>query len=437
MIKISYEETSEFFFININILIKKFLIKNILNFRVKSSHYNNGVEILDPNFKESEYVFEIKEDDFKKYKFFKFSFLKSELKNISMLKISFCDEGNCWFDSETIRVNLLPYIKNKDICKIDSKYNIKYKRLTNNNAELIINPGSFKHNGLNYLMLRKEKNNVFFKGNYQYFFKNKPTPLLGLYDDKTNSILEYKEMSFINFPVASRPEDFRTFSFKNKIYSNISLHLPMNFKEDSKNPNLNVIINRNKHTTNFANTICKQCIAEVDVRNKKIIFIKSFKEFSECEKNWSFFEKNNKLFFIYSLTPLKIYSLDNNFSNIKLEYEKEFDFSFSVQNDSKHLVSLGTNLIRLDDYYLGFFHVKDTYPAYYNGLFILDDDFNIKYISSEPEFYGYFPNSQHDRIMYISSAAIEKDTINIFFGEGDKYTGIIKIDKKEVLDLIQ
>jgi hypothetical protein len=115
----------------ISVSIPKLQITKILNFRVKSITLLNNQVIIDPQINNSNYIFEIKENQINKNYDFIFDFDIIEISNIKDIDIGFCDEFVRWYD-QTVKkinvnlsqINLFNKKENNKIC-ILSTWNIK------------------------------------------------------------------------------------------------------------------------------------------------------------------------------------------------------------------------------------------------------------------------------------------------------------------------
>jgi hypothetical protein len=84
--------------------LSRVIIKNKLNFRIKSITLNNGSVVADPQINNSKYIFSIHESILGKKIFFNFSFDTEEISNISKFNIGLCDEKVTWFSNTLISV---------------------------------------------------------------------------------------------------------------------------------------------------------------------------------------------------------------------------------------------------------------------------------------------------------------------------------------------
>ena len=96
--------------------LPRVVIKNKLNFRIKSVTLNDGSVVSDPQINNSKYIFSIHESMLGKKIFFNFSFDKEEISNISKFNIGLCDEKVTWFSASLINIeNLFLHENNKNI----------------------------------------------------------------------------------------------------------------------------------------------------------------------------------------------------------------------------------------------------------------------------------------------------------------------------------
>jgi predicted GH43/DUF377 family glycosyl hydrolase len=130
---------------------------------------------------------------------------------------------------------------------------------------------------------------------------------------------------------------------------------------------------------------------------------------NSVEKNWAPFEKNNKLYFVYTYDPLVIIHYD--FNN-----EGYCDVIFTQNNiqlpiENRNNLRGSSNLVHLkDDIYIGCCHsgVEHDGVLYYLSFIVLLDtnDWNIKYLS-KPVSYKYYNND----FFTIDDILIQKETM--------------------------
>ena len=123
--------------------LPRVVIKNKLNFRIKSVTLNDGSVVSDPQINNSKYIFSIHESMLGKKIFFNFSFDKEEISNISKFNIGLCDEKIIWLNNTLISIenkcvinilNALP--KDDNSYKFASKLSVE--KIENDYIETII-----------------------------------------------------------------------------------------------------------------------------------------------------------------------------------------------------------------------------------------------------------------------------------------------------------
>lgn len=110
--------------------LPRVMIKNKLNFRVKSITLNNGSVVADPQINNSKYIFSIPESILGKKVFFNFSFDTEEISNISKFNIGLCDEKVTWFNNTLISIENKCVINTLNVLpKDDNSYEFASKLL--------------------------------------------------------------------------------------------------------------------------------------------------------------------------------------------------------------------------------------------------------------------------------------------------------------------
>ena len=110
--------------------LPRVIVKNKLNFRIKSVTLNDGSVVSDPQINNSKHKFSINDSMLGKRVFFNFSFDIEEISNISNIKIGLCDEKIVWFSNTIID------IVNLYLCKININKNIIKENIIENNSTL-------------------------------------------------------------------------------------------------------------------------------------------------------------------------------------------------------------------------------------------------------------------------------------------------------------
>ena len=110
--------------------LPKVIIKNKLNFRIKSITLNNGSVVADPKINNSKYIFSIYESILGKKVFFNFSFDTKEISNILKFNIGLCDEKVTWFNNTLISIENKCVINTLNVLpKDDNSYEFASKLL--------------------------------------------------------------------------------------------------------------------------------------------------------------------------------------------------------------------------------------------------------------------------------------------------------------------
>jgi len=233
------------------------------------------------------------------------------------------------------------------------------------------------------------------------------------FDNKLN--LKKQEVRKIeNYETLAKFEDFRHFTFQNKIYYSVSYI----------NKNWNTRVGILDENYNF--------IGRIEIENiNKISF--GVGDVVEWEKNWLFFEHNDSLFFIYSTTPkfiiYKCIDLEKLiFEKIK-ETENNFDKLLPINQlyFSKNISTGGsTNPIWIEEknQWVYLIHTKLYDEKRYNHYLVyLDVHLDIVKVSDKPTFSNYI-NFDY---FFISTMIRNGDDIIISGGVSDKDNFIWKI----------
>lgn len=277
----------------------------------------------------------------------------------------------------------------------------------------IYNSSFFKSNDNNYLISRVEKNNeldrklkhtahrpVLFKLD-DYFNIKSAKNIQFKYD---GDLEEITNNCYLNGYKKYRIEDFRVFKWNNELWCN------HNFSVEKVRPIISKI--------NLGNSILEH-------KKIKVNFM-----LNRVEKNWLFFEHENKLKFIYSINPLRIFSSEDGY-----EFEREKKIKTNL--DKKYFWSGSTNPVEFDENHLMLFaHYRDEKKVYCNHLLLLDKKTLEPTLRSENPIFredknkGIKPN-----VLYLMSHTRVNNEEWIFsFGEGDMNTKIIKIKHENLVE---
>lgn len=292
----------------------------------------------------------------------------------------------------------------------------------------IYNPSIINCEGKKYIIARCEKDFDAYTGIYENYWKSVLPPMF-FEINETYSIISYGIFRMKDFPIISRFEDFRVFYFDNKIYTNHNLTTP-NYEYDSGSTWTNM------HISTKPGVIVKSEISEIDIKNETIERTK-IQNFSptKLEKNWSFFTKDDDLYFIYSLEPFIIYKKVND-EFIKI-IEKNYRYEWNIISDSSMKFCISTNLQRItDDYYLLFFHTKTKGYKYVQGCMLLNNNLEPTYMTKNPilsceELKGKYPG-----VIYVFSVDVKDDEIDVYYGEADTNCCVAVFDKNKIIEHI-
>lgn len=277
----------------------------------------------------------------------------------------------------------------------------------------IYNSSFFKVDNSKYLISRVEKNNeldrklkhtehrpVLFKIDDTYNVKSAKN-LQFIYDGDLNELT--KEHNLDGFQ-KYRIEDFRVFSWNNQLWCN------HNFSVHKVRPVISRI------------NIEKSTLEHKKIKVKYLL--------NRVEKNWLFFEHENKIKFIYSINPLRIFSSEDGY-----EFKRELKIKTNL--DKKYFWSGSTNPVDFDENHLMFFaHYRDEKKVYCNHLILLcKKTLEPILISENPIFREDKNKGIKPNVLYLMSHTKVNSEDWIFsFGEGDMNTRIIKIKHKNFLE---
>ena len=151
------------------------------------------------------------------------------------------------------------------------------------------------------------------------------------------------------------------------------------------------------------------------------------------EKNWSFFEYDEDLCFIYTLNPLVIVQFD-------LETEECLPVTKGEVLPLKGhgFISGGTCPQKIGRSYKGFYHsfLLDeitTQRTYYFGYYELDELLRMRFISA-PLYTAKAKGTRcMHKVIFPCGQIFDKNKIIVSCGYGDDYNWILEFDKKELL----
>jgi hypothetical protein len=270
----------------------------------------------------------------------------------------------------------------------------------------IYNPGFLKFNNKRYVISRVENLTENERGIDDMWIKSTAVPHITELDENLNIVKSIKLDVIGDY---KRVEDFRLFQHKNKLYSN------------------HILIDDDKKIY--------PVISEINLEEKTLSVIGKVNidiELKDVEKNWIFFEKEEKLYLIYSITPMIVYEIfleDLSSKNVKNDV-------FKIDWSKEGYLSSSTNPIKVSDKrYLMGIHSRDRNKIYHQGFLVFDDEFNIINCSKEPYLSGGDYDGINKNVIYTSSLTLDKNLI-CFAGDGDIKTISIEIKDKVWKELL-
>ena len=263
----------------------------------------------------------------------------------------------------------------------------------------IYNPGFCKFRKKNFLISRVEKFTEKERGYHSLCFRTTSVPYLSELNENFEVINSFELRVEGDY---NRIEDFRIFTFRDKLYSN--------------------------HITAFNVNQIYPVLSEIDLNSKSMKILGQIEidfKTNRVEKNWVFFEKNDELFLIYSLSPWIIFKIDvdNLKGTLIKNYPTKFNWNVSgFISSSTNPVNIKPNLNIMG------FHSRDKNCIYHQGFVLFDDKLDFINSSTEPYISGGDYDTIHPNVIYTSSMTIEGENLILFAGDGDTKT--LKIEVK-------
>ena len=226
-------------------------------------------------------------------------------------------------------------------------------------------------------------------------------------------------------------EDPRAFIFKKRLFLCCCAHNPPSalagiiYLELDKNLKVKSVYipNYGNNSRNFINP-----------QNSKASRIKFLKNHRFMEKNWQFFENEDKLFFIYSIEPHKVIEINQN--KILKEYPSSADFwwKFGIPRGS-------TPPVKINNEFLSFFHSsvsKGKNKIYSVGAYTFSPNppFKITKITKSPIISGDKINTSKLAVIFPSGAILENNSWVVSCGYNDESIKIIKFSHDSLLKLL-
>lgn len=226
---------------------------------------------------------------------------------------------------------------------------------------------------------------------------------------------------YSGMPLSCRPEDWRLFLFREKIYTNFTNY----FYLDKKWPQKTV------H--------CRTAIGELT--EDRIIFLQEMScsgvqvKMNKEEKNWVFFEDNDKLYAIYSIEPFVTFLVDENWQINKMQ-SREIRFNrLGYRYLSCSTNPILVNFPKLGECFFMFCHQFLTPKGkgsrnrtyYQHGLVFRKSDHKpIAWTPMPMTGGGVAIGGRHDGVVYFSGAFQDEANIYATSGEGDSNCAIYR-----------
>lgn len=214
-------------------------------------------------------------------------------------------------------------------------------------------------------------------------------------DSEIKLIEEFNQLSSC-YIMCKGPEDPRLFKFRNETW----LYFQYRGMIDS-------------HCGHHL-VICK-------LHDKKTIRLQ-YDRMTNFEKNWSPFEYNNELYFVYQFYPHTILLCDTTSGVCVKKYESTFDSKNKVGGGAPAALITWKN----NTYYLGVAHYRDPYKNFFY-IFRSEPPFNIISVG-EP----FSVSTYH--IEFCSGLLVDNDTITVSIGINDCNGVMVRFSLQEVMD---
>jgi len=283
--------------------------------------------------------------------------------------------------------------------------NIKFNFINNNDDLPILR-------NYNPSIIVKSKNNI-----YSYIINNEDDDIImtfrnnldfSFYNSKIyicNYLLKYNTINniqLIQHNYSKTFEDSRLFSFNNNLYLSMT----------------DVIIDNNILTP-------KMIVMNYDTKTLYINnYLNNIKNKLKWEKNWQYFEHNNKFYLLYSIQPFIIYEINNTTFDI---IDIVVNYKWNNFNNFKLRCSTPPIFLNNVFYILSHYYYYKNNIKYYNVIIItFNENFKIINYTINPIF------DNNKAIIYYPCGFIYNKIDNNFIiscGIDDKFISIIKINK--------
>ncbi len=251
------------------------------------------------------------------------------------------------------------------------------------------NPSAVIYNGEILTVVRKEKNLDVYKG----YLHTTATPHW-IEIDTEDDISELDE--------SYRREDFRLFNFKSFAYTSY---------------------------TKIKNGIARVVINKYGFDQEVNLPI----ELNDIEKNWLFFEHNNELYCIYSLSPYQL------FKQVGEEWVKVTVKQPKIDFFHKKQICNSTHPIRIGDHYLVFFHTKESGIYFHGAMLLSAKTLEITHYTKNSIFIKDYAEGFQNGLIYVSGCLHlpDQNIIRVYYGEADSHSCYCEFNQDDLINAIK
>ena len=294
------------------------------------------------------------------------------------------------------------------------------------------NPSGFVHNNKLYTVHR-----IHFCSNFFYGSNYRNKSFIAISREDNDKVI------YVNVPEISQLNKFNNLS-KDKIYR-------VNGYEDPRAFIFRGMLCLLVNTCALNEKYTQMCLIkfklneinleEDDIINSSdvILLQPSFND-DRSQKNWMPLVKDNRLFLIFCLNPLKVFECDVETGLLRLLYEGNLIKSIpSPLRGSSNIIEYYSKFLN-KKVFLGICHIRRHY--FYTHLFILFDfDYPFKILGVSDEFIicddkikfsNYFYINSMFRIQFVSSILKINNNLLVFYGEKDKVSKKFEISLENV-----
>ena len=303
---------------------------------------------------------------------------------------------------------------------------IKYQKRLLKSGELgsstqggVFNPGALVYQGNLHLLCRGESDDNIWFGRW---LQSLATPIVCRLEENL-AIAETFELTYDQLPPQTRPEDWRLFHYRGRLYANHSTYL----------------IRQSQY-------LCRPGISEIDLSNRTIKFKTllslPFRPEPE-EKNWAFFVHQQRLLAIYAFDPYIVLEIDLHSGQTQVIQTADA-LNYRWYDKGPCFIRLSTNPISWDEgHYILFIHDfieigTSSRDRIYLQYGVLIDKHTLLPTSIIPEpliIGGIQEQGRHQGVHYTTSLITRPTELLAFYGEADSHTSVAIFDR-QVLDTL-